>query len=590
MKENTSSSPVFANRYRFQPVSADWDVGRSGFTHLVFDIKTERQGVIKRAELKSQSAVEGLKNEVAALLDLKGQGGPEVYDTGEAEYGSKTYFYMVIEYIEGLRVEKNLDSLSAVERAEILTQFFDLLARTHKMGIVNGDIDLKHLFWRRDKKQLVVIDWGNAKLDLDPKKKTEFAYDLARSAEIIYSLVTRNGHPPAIGSLALPADSALFPGIISLPDEFRNLCKWAPRTPANGAQSPHTAQELFEAANNWLKKPYKKRSNWGMRLLIVAVIAAAIYLGVSPASPLYPIIFPQAPTAIPLITDMSPPSPTETETISMLETVSPTATSEELTLTPTLTESPTSTPEPIITPIPRNYSNPVLVFDDELQVDTCWSNETNSPLEIRSFEGFSRRSDGYWRFGVNRDQPIEFPLHTDFSQCLGGKKITAISINAWIGRLELERMSPDTPGKIDPGKEFGIFLENPNGTRREYTLWVDLGGSMRLRVRDGEETVFDDIVLVINEGFLKIEGDYPRRYAIFPIQMFLEIDNQGLAIIYLRQGPVQESAELQDMDPSQMIIIDRAVLPSINTFQKIGLVGYGGETQTIIWPLAFYGD
>ncbi len=197
MKENISGSPIFADRYRFQPVSADWDVGRSGFTHLVFDMKKERLGVIKRAELKSLNAVEGLKNEVAALLDLKGQGVPEVYDTGEAEYGSKAYFYMVIEYIEGMRVEKNLDSLPAVERAEILTQFFDLLAKTHKMGIVNGDVDLKHLFWRRDKKQLIVIDWGNAKLDVDPKKKTEFAYDLARSAEIVYSLVTRKGHPAA---------------------------------------------------------------------------------------------------------------------------------------------------------------------------------------------------------------------------------------------------------------------------------------------------------------------------------------------------------------------------------------------------------
>src|SRR5574342_724249 len=99
----SSSAPLFAGRYRFQPVSDDWDVGRSGYTHLVFDIKQERLRVIKQAEIKSQQAVEGLKNEVGALLDLRGFGVPEVYDTGEAEYGAKNYYYIVIEYIEGIR-------------------------------------------------------------------------------------------------------------------------------------------------------------------------------------------------------------------------------------------------------------------------------------------------------------------------------------------------------------------------------------------------------------------------------------------------------------------------------------------------------
>lgn len=596
MKENIASSPIFANRYRFQPVTADWDVGRSGFTHLVFDMKKERLGVIKRAELKSQSAVEGLKNEVAALLDLKGQGVPEVYDTGEAEYGSKTYFYMVIEYIEGVRVEKNLDSLPAVERAEILTQFFDLLAKTHRMGIVNGDVDLKHLFWRRDKKQLIVIDWGNAKLDVDPKKKTEFAYDLARSAEIVYSFVTRKGHPPATGSLALPANSALYPGITSVPDEFRNLCKWAPRTPADGAQSPHTAQELFEAAKNWLKsvgsaKPDKKRSNWGMRLLFAAIIVAAIYFGISPNSPLYPILFPQqTPTAIPVVTDTSPPPPTETEAVPTVETLSPTATSEEATLTPTLTETPTSTPEPVITPSPLGYADPILIFDNAGTVDTCWLNETNSSAGLTNVDGFGRRSDGNWRFGVNRDQPTSSHLQTDFSSCLADKRVSALALNVWVARLELERNSPDQPGTIDPGKEFGVFFEDSSGARREYTLWVDRNNSIHLRVRNDGEIVSDDIVLVVNEGILKIEGAYPRLYAIFPIQVFLEIDNQGLDIIYLRQGPVQKSVSAEDMDPSQMLRIDKAVLPTWGTAQKIGLIGYGGDTQTVIWPLAFYGE
>ena len=89
-------------------------------------------------------------------------------------------------------------------------------------------------------------------LGVDPNKKTEFAYDLARGAEIIFSLVTQQGQPPARGSLALPDDSALIPGLTPLPAEFRELCKWAPRTPADGNQAPYASLELFRASKKWL--------------------------------------------------------------------------------------------------------------------------------------------------------------------------------------------------------------------------------------------------------------------------------------------------------------------------------------------------
>jgi hypothetical protein len=87
--------PVFADRYRFESVSNDWDRGRSGYTHLVYDLKEKRLGVIKRAETIS---TDGLKNEVEALKALKGLGVPEVYDIDQAVYGSKNYDYLVIEY------------------------------------------------------------------------------------------------------------------------------------------------------------------------------------------------------------------------------------------------------------------------------------------------------------------------------------------------------------------------------------------------------------------------------------------------------------------------------------------------------------
>ena len=595
MTENISGSPIFADRYRFQPVSTDWDVGRSGFTHLVFDMKKERLGVIKRAELKSPRAVEELKNEVAALLDLKGQGVPEVYDTGEAEHGSKTYFYMVIEYIEGIRIEKNLDSLSPTERAEILTQFFDLLATSHNMGIVNGDVDLKHLFWDKGRKQLTVIDWGNAKLNVDKKNKTNFSYDLARSAEIIYLLATRKGRSPTTGSFSLPSNSSLIHGLAPIPEEFRKLCKWAPRTPSNGAQSPLTAQELLETSKKWRNaiqaaKPYKRPRSltWIMFLIFGIIIAATVYLGKSPSSPLYPLLYPSTPIPTETIINNASPSPTETNTLL------PTSTStEEATPSPTLEPSPTFTPEPIITPTPRDYANikTLLVLDETLAPiqlgSECWTNENEKLLSTT--QGFSRRGDKFWRFGTDGDQSAETYIQTDFYPCLVEQQIGALTLNVWVARLELERDLPDNPEIIDPGKEFGIFLEDISGIRHEYTLWVDKNQSIHLRVRSDGEIISDNVVLVINENILKINGTYPRLYAIFPIQFFLEMDNQGMDIIYLKEGPVQESVQQETLVPGQMIIIHNAVLPALDTVQKFGLIGYGGETQTIIWPLIVYG-
>lgn len=598
MVENSSGSPVFAGRYRFQPVGDDWDRGRSGFTHLVFDIQKERLGVIKRAETKSHQAVEGLKNEVAALLDLKGQGVPEVYDTGEAEYGSKNYFYMVMEYIEGIRVENNLDTITAPERAKILTQFFSILAKAHEMGIVNGDVDLKHLFWRRDQEELVVIDWGNARLDVDPVKKSKFAYDLARAAEIIYSLVTLQGYPPAKGSLALPDDSKLIPGLAPLPMEFRDLCKWAPRTPT---ESPlyNTASELLNASRRWRnivvdhELPHDaespgRRTSWVFTLIVGMGLVGlfVFFLLFDGLEKIQSIFVPPLPTLAETPQLSTPKTP--------IFTTTPTLT-QATTLTATQTTALTSTPSPTtvaaISPSPGTYTNSILVLDESYSAaNDCWAVETNLSLGLDRDEGFTRRSEGNWRFGIESGRTAEDFIQIDFSQCLNGQQVRAIALNAWIPRLELQRDLPDSPGAIDPGKEFGFFIEDTNGQRREYTIWIDKEEAMRLRVREGSEIKFDDIVSIVDAGVFKIRGSFPRYYAEFPIQIFFEFNNSGVDIVYLKQGPIQEAVTAQELDPNQMIIIHGAVRPTLDSIHKIGLIGYGGETQTVIWPLVFFGN
>ncbi len=448
---DSSSPTIFANRYRFEPVDDDWETGRSGYTHLVFDIKKERLGVLKRAETKSQPAIERLKNEINALNTLRGLGVPEIYETGEAVYGSKSYLYMVIEYIEGIRIEQDLSTLRLPERAEILTQFFSILSQAHRKGIVNGDIDIKHLFWQPEKKQLIIIDWGNAILNVDRKKKIDFAYDLARSAEIIYSLVTKQAHLPATGSIALPTDTVLKLKSTPLPKEFRELCKWAPRTPIESTQAPYTSLELFEVARLWRStiNEFKPKEAHSPKRPYLSIILISILLGLIAIGYMFysdtlhlPLAFLRTPTTTVLRTSTATstnPIPTKTPvTSTQVPTLTPVTASS---ITPTQA-SATSIALPVLTaisssttiPVPAEYS-PFLVFDNKLKgkpaLESCWPKPTDKI--------FTRRDDGYWRFAVEKDQPLDEAVFKDFGQCISTDQWGALGLNLWVARLEAER-------------------------------------------------------------------------------------------------------------------------------------------------------
>jgi serine/threonine protein kinase len=590
-------APVFAERYRFEPVDKDWDVGRSGYTHLVFDLKEKRYGVIKRAEVDSKQSAD-LRNEISALKALKGLGVPDVYETGQAVYGSKNYEYVVIEFIDGIRVEKNTTALSKVERVEILTQFFNLLAQAHNRGIVNGDVDLKHLFWRREKGKLIVIDWGNAKLNIDTDKKAEFAYDLARSAEIIFSLVTDKGHPPSTGPLSLPGDSMIIPGLRPMPIEYDELCQWAPRKPISGIKAPVTALELLEATQKWSNGLSSKKDktvpsqdtkfhNRTWVFLLFFILFAV--LGYSQRENIIKLISNSATTATLIQTPLEKtpfldktPSPTD-----LLPTASQTQT---VTVTPTETTIPTITPSPT----PRTYlAEQALVFDNKTKMPSsqyCW--QTKTELDLTVNEGFFQRTeDNYWGFRVLEDEktikeerPIETPIYVNFIPCLANQQITGFGLNAYILKIVPERIHPAyAPSIVDPGREFGLFLTSENNIQREYTLWIDKDKLLHLKIRENGKTIYDNNELVVST--IQTDGAFPRVYNKFPIQIFLELNNNGMDVLYLLQG-TDKAATTDSLIPTKMIL--KSTLPTVGSVQKIGLVGYGGETQVLIWPLAFY--
>ena len=592
-----SGSSVFAGRYRYEAVD-NGDESHGRFSQLVYDLKTETLGILKRAEVTSERTVHRLKNEVEALQALKGWGVPEVYDTGEAEDVSINYFYIVLEYIDEIQVEKHLDSLTASERVEILTQFFGLLAEAHQRGIVNGDIDLTHLYWNKDKKQLIVIDWASARLNVDPQQETDFADDLARAAGILFSLVTRPGYPTPMKSFALPDESGLLPELPKLPIEFRNLCFWAPRaSPPEGAPY-HTALELSEASKRWDgtvygKKPYEAPSHLPKQASLVSpvllgtgmIVLFLILICLAGRSMLGSIF------AMGNFASTGMPQSVGRATAITNAIFSPTAHSTEI---PTQAVEFTSTPADIsvtaTSPSPNTYTNPVLIFDRDSSPDKCWNTETNLTTNLWTSEGFTRRPDGYWRFGIERGRTTDEFIQSDFKPCFGAAQVAAIALNVWVVKLEVERESPANPASLEPGKEFGFFIEDGNGQKREYTIWVNKDQAMHLRVRENNHITYDEIVSIITNENLKIEEIYPRLYANFPLQIFFEINNNGLDSLYLQEGPFQLPVEANELNPSQMVRMDSIVRPTVGDISKFGVIGYGGETQTVIWPLVFFGE
>jgi|GEM_PF-1211183 len=244
------------------------------------------------------------------------------------------------------------------------------------------------------------------------------------------------------------------------------------------------------------------------------------------------------------------------------------------------------TPTPVVIPSPNVYSQPLSVFDQYQNTSNkCWLNDANE-----TNDGFYKRVDGNWAFRIDKSQSADQYVQTDFSNCVDSQDINAIALNIWVARLELERNSFSLPSVVEPGKEIGLFVEDVNAQRSTYTIWVDKDELMHLRVRQNTQIVFDDVIFIVNHSAIKIEGMFPSLYSTFPIQIFFELNNNGLDILYLAQGPFLRSVNVEDINPSRMIRIDSAVLPALSDIKKIGLIGYGGNTQIIVWPLIFFGD
>jgi hypothetical protein len=241
---------------------------------------------------------------------------------------------------------------------------------------------------------------------------------------------------------------------------------------------------------------------------------------------------------------------------------------------------------PVEIPSPRTYDrtyDPLWIFAYGISNPPCWVNDTGEFFWV--LNGYEEE-DNSARFTIDKDRTAEEFVRTDFNGCMYQRRTaTAFSLNAGVVQLQLQNEVSDQPDNSE--REFGIFIEDTNGQRREYTVWVDRNGSLHLRVREGNQVTFDDTISIVSN--IKIDRSFPDTYAQFGIQFFFEINNQGLDLLYLGEGPLDDVSP-NDISPSRMILIDAAVRPTLGKVNRFGIVGYGGETEVMISPLVLYGE
>lgn len=245
-------------RYEAWSLPPTWDAGRSGATVLARERENGRIVVIKLTDNRAavfEKRREELHNETRSLKALRGQGVPELLDYGDFRREALNYeaYYLTIEYVQAARVEEQAASpekLGVEERLRILAAFFKLLAAAHRRGIVNNDVDLKHLFWDKEAHRLTVIDWGNARLFAGEAPARETAFDMQRSAEIVWALVT--GQPPEQVSDGAALQANRLPGFPPLPPVVERLCTWAvgEKSEEAGALPAEAAEAAGEAAQS----------------------------------------------------------------------------------------------------------------------------------------------------------------------------------------------------------------------------------------------------------------------------------------------------------------------------------------------------
>ncbi|MBE9005365.1 serine/threonine protein kinase [Fortiea sp. LEGE XX443] len=150
-------------------------LGQGGFgrTYLADDRhKANQVCVLKefapqvQAQQDLQKAKELFEREASVLKQLQHPQIPRFHASLQVKVGSKDFFFLVQDYIEGDNYYQLLEQRQTFSEAEIITllqQILPVLSYIHLQDVVHRDISPDNLIWRRSDNLPVLIDFGGVK-------------------------------------------------------------------------------------------------------------------------------------------------------------------------------------------------------------------------------------------------------------------------------------------------------------------------------------------------------------------------------------------------------------------------------------------
>ena len=166
------------NRYKLLSVLGE----NIGITYLGFDILTNSKVVIKELSIKAidrWKTEELFKREGDVLSRLKHKNIPEFIEQFTIEIDKNITYYLVIEHIEGKRLDEELSNkrYSEDEIFEIIREITLILEylQSFDPSIIHRDIKLSNLIRRDSTKEITLIDFGGVKDVIKPNKGSTVA-------------------------------------------------------------------------------------------------------------------------------------------------------------------------------------------------------------------------------------------------------------------------------------------------------------------------------------------------------------------------------------------------------------------------------
>ncbi|MDG0032732.1 serine/threonine protein kinase [Priestia sp. Y58] len=144
--------------------------GSFGTTYLVEkDNKPYALKLIRENMMAMQSdGVKRIEREIRILKNIKGEGTVDYIDDGIYKDGLESYRYIVMEYVEGISMEKfvrDTGALSVNGASTLILNIFNAVNEIHEAGIIHRDLKPENIILVDEKTfQVKVLDFGISKL------------------------------------------------------------------------------------------------------------------------------------------------------------------------------------------------------------------------------------------------------------------------------------------------------------------------------------------------------------------------------------------------------------------------------------------